>query len=664
MKKVINLIIIMLVMFASSMSLVAFSPEETISFFVNPQLGKNTSSDAYSQLELSSLDIELLFSDKNEHINVTAIGAYQIPLSVSNPNVGNLINSSWPMYCHDTRHTGQSTHSTSDNPGDTIWRLKCNDYIQGSAVIDEEGNIYFGTYNGDLYSLTPNGSIRWKYHLGDYFIDTSPVISINNTLYIGTSFGAGGYNRLFAFQLNGSMKWKYPCSEIYSSPAIGPDGTIYFGASNEYIHALYPNGTLKWRYKTNNVVYSSPAIGDDGTIYCGSHDSKLYALNPNGTLKWLFDTGNWIRVSPCIGDDGTIYCVSLDNYLYAINPNGTMKWKTNVGAGTSPTIGLDGTIYCGYDKLKALNPDGTLKWQLELGEDRTIRGGTPCHSAEGIIYFGTTIYPYWGGEIVAVNPDGTERWRKMIANDWVEFAPIIAEDGSVYIGSSSVENGDSYGNLYAFNRADLESQPGPPLYGIINQPISFNGNGRGGYPPYTYEWDLGDGNVTNGQNITHTYSKSGNYTVTLKIIDSHGNFSTNATYAWVQSTNNPPETPNVDGPTEGNIDTTYTYNICSHDEYGLPVWYYIDWGDDSNTGWFGPNPSDTIVSKTHRWSEKGTYTVKVKAKDPYDAESDWGTLVVTMPVSVEVYEFPLLRLLLEILGRFPNAFPILQYLGF
>ncbi|MGF3555040.1 MAG: PQQ-binding-like beta-propeller repeat protein, partial [Thermoplasmatota archaeon] len=75
---------------------------------------------------------------------------------------------------------------------------------------------------------------------------------------------------------------------------------------------------MRWRYQAGDVVYSSPAIGDDGTVYCGSHDCYLYALYPdNGTLKWRYGTGNWIRVSPCIGDDGTIYVVSLDNYLYA-----------------------------------------------------------------------------------------------------------------------------------------------------------------------------------------------------------------------------------------------------------------------------------------------------------------------------------------------------------
>lgn len=37
-------------------------------------------------------------------------------------------------------------------------------------------------------------------------------------------------------------------------------------------------GTLKWRFKTGREVYSSPAIGQDGTIYVGSWDGNLYAI--------------------------------------------------------------------------------------------------------------------------------------------------------------------------------------------------------------------------------------------------------------------------------------------------------------------------------------------------------------------------------------------------
>ena len=36
-----------------------------------------------------------------------------------------------------------------------------------------------------------------------------------------------------------------------------------------------------WEFKTGGDVWSSPAIGSDGTVYVGSNDKKLYAIKTN-----------------------------------------------------------------------------------------------------------------------------------------------------------------------------------------------------------------------------------------------------------------------------------------------------------------------------------------------------------------------------------------------
>ncbi len=37
-------------------------------------------------------------------------------------------------------------------------------------------------------------------------------------------------------------------------------------------------GTVLWEFETGGRVWSSPAIGSDGTVYVGSEDNKLYAI--------------------------------------------------------------------------------------------------------------------------------------------------------------------------------------------------------------------------------------------------------------------------------------------------------------------------------------------------------------------------------------------------
>jgi len=135
-----------------------------------------------------------------------------------------------------------------------------------------------------------------------------------------------------------------------TSPAIGVDGTIYVGSSNNNLYAINPTtGETEWTFTTGGVVNSSPAIGADGTIYVGSDDDKLYAINPTGGLKWSYTTGAPVVSSPAIDTNGIIYVGSQDNDIYAINPDGTLRWKYATGGpiDSSPCIGADGTIYVG-----------------------------------------------------------------------------------------------------------------------------------------------------------------------------------------------------------------------------------------------------------------------------------------------------------------------------
>ena len=449
------------------------------------------------------------------------------------------MDSPWPMYCHDVRHTGRSPYIPVEYPIEK-WRYDVEDGGYGSPSIDADGIIYFGGFR--FHAIYPNATLKWT---SNTFVSSHscPAIGEDGTLYIGCAHGSNSF--FYAFNPNGTIKWKYNSWGIFSSPVIGEDGTIYFGSCGSdsppysgWINALHPNGTLKWRFKTNHFVYSSPAIGEDGTVYCGSHDTYLYALYPNnGSLKWKYKTGDWIRVSPCIADDGTIYVVSLDSYLHAVYQNGTMKWKTDVGAGTSPTIGQDGTIYCGYTKLYAVNPNGSVKWIFNPGPGRKICGSTPCNDADGTIYFGTSIDDLWGGEIIAVNSDGTERWRKLISNRYIEAASCIADDGTIYVVSKGYYDDSSACYLHAFGTVEGNNPPemqmlDGTLEGEINTQYKYSFSASDpDNNPVGYLIDWGDG-TTDGWtmdyapwvtvSLWHAWSEEDNYTIKVRARDSVG----------------------------------------------------------------------------------------------------------------------------------------------
>ena len=99
--------------------------------------------------------------------------------------------------------------------------------------------------------------------------------------------------------------------------------------------------------------------------------------------------------------------------------------------------------------------------------------------------------------------------------------------------------------------------------------------------------------------------------------------------------NPPPEKPTINGPTNGTAGQTYNYTFVTTDPYENDVYYYINWGDCP--GWImqvGPYASGQEVTISHTFTNQGTFTIKAMAKDIYGAESDWGTLSVTMPLDL------------------------------
>jgi len=93
--------------------------------------------------------------------------------------------------------------------------------------------------------------------------------------------------------------------------------------------------------------------------------------------------------------------------------------------------------------------------------------------------------------------------------------------------------------------------------------------------------------------------------------------------------NNPPLAPNITGPSDGLNGVQYNYTVVTTDPDGDDVYYFIDWGDGTS-GWYGPYPSGMMVTINHTWSNPGTYTIQVKAKDSNGSESDWTFYEVTI----------------------------------
>jgi outer membrane protein assembly factor BamB len=159
-----------------------------------------------------------------------------------------------------------------------------------TPAIGIDGTVYFVTEYGKLFAISPptsgsEGILKWSYSINTTTY-SSPAISSDGTIYVGTYT-----NTLYAFTASGALKWTcgIPTNIFYSSPAIGSDGTVYVGANDgtgtgaDTMFAITAptsgtTGIIKWSYRIDSGTFSSPAIGPDGTIYIILNNGKLYAL--------------------------------------------------------------------------------------------------------------------------------------------------------------------------------------------------------------------------------------------------------------------------------------------------------------------------------------------------------------------------------------------------
>ncbi len=250
-----------------------------------------------------------------------------------------------PTFRGDARHSGVYDGAGVPKLTGVKWAFHTEGRVIASPAIHGD-TVYVGSTGGVLYAIDRSaGTARWKYE-AKARITSSPAIA-GGLIYFGAfdgnfyavdettgqlkwKFKTGGEHRFSATHLHGSQPatetMPDPWDCYLSSPVVW-NGTVYFGSGDGNVYALDATaGTLKWQFKTGDVVHASPAIAD-GALFIGSWDSYFYALDAaSGALKWKFKTGEdpdihnqqGIQSSAAVMD-GVVYFGCRDAHLYALD---------------------------------------------------------------------------------------------------------------------------------------------------------------------------------------------------------------------------------------------------------------------------------------------------------------------------------------------------------
>jgi hypothetical protein len=109
----------------------------------------------------------------------------------------------------------------------------------------------------------------------------------------------------------------------------------------------------------------------------------------------------------------------------------------------------------------------------------------------------------------------------------------------------------------------------------------------------------------------------------------------------------PQPPPEIKGPTKGKTSVSFEYNFTAIDPEGDDLYYFIKWGDDTNTGWIGPYSTGEVITLSHNWSNNSKYVLKAKVKDIHENESEWAFLEISMPKtkSFPLFNYFMLRII-------------------
>jgi len=500
-------------------------------------------------------------------------------------------------------------------------------------IVYNEQNIFFVDPPDEEWNKTYGG----VYHEGGRDIKQTTDGGYIIAGYT-SSYGAGSTDAwLLKIDASGNYEWDSTFGgsdeDSVRSVAQTSDGSyILTGRTKSYGAGMNDLWLIKADSNGNHLWNETfGGTGEDGGYSVAETNDGSYII-----------TGRRISVSS--GTDWDVWLIKTDT-------RGDLIWDKTYGAdgsdgGYSVAQTVDGGyIIAGFTSsygagwldfwLIKTDSLGNLQWHKTFGG----LGHDAAHSVfqtqpdtgyimTGYVYSSdTSSYDLW---FVKTDPNGNHIWNKTyggIKDDW---------------GWSVVQASD--GGYIATGFSDLAGTDDEALW-IIK--IFDSGN---------FAWDiLYDGpGYESGMSVIQATDEG--YVISGDTY-SYGNGGSDAWVIKLKVENPPPNSPTIDGPTSGSAGTEYTYTIITNEPDGDNVYYYVDWGDGEFEDWFGPFASGTLQTISHTWTEQDTYEIKAKAKDTFDAESDWAMLEVTMPRNRAMQ-----RPFFNFLQNHPNLFPILRLL--
>jgi len=336
----------------------------------------------------------------------------------------------------DARHTARAAGRAPVTTPTLAWSHDVGGPVEAQVVTSpDEQTFYVASLGGSLTALTrADGATKWTFDFGDRAYAT-PCVGEDGTIY-----AASDAKKLVALSPEGKTRWTLDTDdEADTGLILAKDGTIVFAAGRR-VYGVTPQGFVKWRFAAKRKVYTSPAVAPDGRVFFGSQDHHAYALTPQGGPLWSVDLGADVDGAPVLGDDGAVYVGTDGDEVVRLDPgDGRVVWRTKVGGYARGALSLTraGDVVAGVygptpRELVLAAADGVVKWKVPIqgtgAREFGIHGGA-LEDAAGDLVFGAQ-----DDSVYAVDSSGEILWSFTTGGD-VDTPVTLLGDGSAVFGS-------------------------------------------------------------------------------------------------------------------------------------------------------------------------------------------------------------------------------------
>ena len=399
------------------------------------------------------------------------------------------------------------------------------------------------------------------------------------------------------------------------SVAFSPDGhLIASGSTGQAV--VWEVATGKILYTVSGVTYTEAPV--TGTAFSSDGRYLATASWDKKVRLWEITTGRYIRTLQ--GHTGEVYAIAFspdgESLASAAGDRTVILWTVDSGRAIRTLHGHTGVVH-----TVAFSPDG--KTLASGAWDNTIRLWDTSSGKELRTLLGHGGY-VWE---VAFSPDGewiasascdrtAKLWETATGLELYTFSGHTDEVRSVAFSSNgrylATGSWDSTIKLWEIQTVENQTPQArftfSPSKPIVGQSVRFDASSSSD-PDGTitgYAWDFGDSSTGLGKITTHSYNRSGSFTVTLTVTDDDGAADSTSKTITIIKANESPRAEFTFSPKEPTDLDTIQFTDKSTDPDGRIVKWHWDFGDNSIS---------TKQNPYHRYQDDGTYTVKLAVTD-------------------------------------------------